>query len=237
LQASNSLNATIGNPYLKPEYADNGEVAYKTFIKGASINFSAFVRYNTNDIQQARFVRNDTIIAIFQNIGTEANFGTSIFASVPVNNNFSLNGGVDSYYRVLKNNSNDPFINASNRGLVLNIRVFGNYNLPNGWAIQFFCFFPGKSINLQGYRTNPLTQSLAVRKEILHKNASIGLGVDNFATPAYQVHSQLNSAYLAQYTTNTLYNFIVKATFSYKIGKLSQEKKNKKVSEEEDTPQ
>ena len=235
LQASNPLNATIGNPNLKPEYADNYELAYKTFIKSSSINLSTFIRNNTNDIQQARIVRHDTIIAIYQNIGSENNYGISIFVSVPFSNRFSINGGTDMYYRVLKNNSNDPFINATNQGLVRNYRLFGNYSFSNGWAIQFFSDFPGRSINLQGYRTNPISYSVGVKKDVMRKNGSIGFGVDNFATPSYQVHTQLTSAYLTQYTTNTLYLFAVKVNFSYRIGKLRQDKKSKTAQEEEET--
>jgi outer membrane receptor protein involved in Fe transport len=235
LQASNPLNATIGNPNLKPEFADNYELSYKTFMKGSSINLSTFIRNNTNDIQQARMVRHDTIIAIFQNIGAENNYGVSIFVSIPISSRFSINGGTDMFYRVLKNNSNDPFINATNQGLVRNYRLFGNYNFSNGWAMQFFSNFQGRSINLQGYRTNPISYSLSVKKDVLGKNGSVGLGVDNFATRSYPVHSQLTSAYLAQYTTNTLYLFAVKVNFSYKIGRLSQDRKAKKALEEEDT--
>jgi len=90
------------------------------------------------------------------------------------------------------------------------------------------CFFQGRNINLQGYRTNPISHSLSVKKEIFQKNGSIGLGIDNFFTPAYKVHSQLDSPYLSQYTTNTLYNFMIKATFSYKIGKLTQDKNQRR---------
>jgi outer membrane receptor protein involved in Fe transport len=225
LQASNSLNATQGNPNLKPEYANNYEIAYKTNIKNATLNISGYVRFNSNDIQPARIVRHDTIIAIQQNLGSEGNYGLSIFASVPVNDRFTINGGTDLMYRILKNNSTDPFINATNQGFTPNVRLFGNYNFEQGWSIQFFGIFQGRMYNLQGYRTNPINHSVSVRKEIFDKKGILSLGAENFATPSYQVHSQLNSAYLVQTTTNTLYNFIVKASFSYKIGKVTQANK------------
>jgi outer membrane receptor protein involved in Fe transport len=225
LQASNPKNATQGNPNLKPEYADNYEIAYKTNIKNATINFSTFVRYNTNDIQPARIIRHDTIISIAQNIGTEANYGISIFASIPVSSRFTINGGTDTFYRILKNNSPEPSLNATNSGITPNFRLFGNYNWPSGWSLQFFGFYQGKSYNLQGYRTSPINHSVSVKKSILGKNGSVSFGLDNFVTPSYQVHSQLNSSNLVQTTTNTLYNFIVKASFSYKIGKIKQERK------------
>lgn len=234
LQASNSLNASQGNPNLKPEYANNYEVAYKTNIKNATVNLSAYVRFNSNDIQPARIVRNDTIIAVQQNLGSEGNYGLSVFASVPVTDQFTLNGGADLMYRVLKNNSTDPFINATNSGFTPNFRLFGNYNFSEGWSVQFFGVLQGRMYNLQGYRTNPINHSVSVRKEIFGKNGTLSVGAENFVTPYYQVHSQLNSAYLLQATTNTLHNFIVKVSFGYKIGRVAQVTKKQLIEESND---
>ncbi len=232
LQASNPKNATMGNPNLKPEYTHLAEIAYKTNIKNATINLSAFMRYNTNDIQPARIIKGDTIISISQNIGTEANYGISIFVSVPISERFTINGGTDTFYRILKNNSPDPILNATMEGITPNFRMFGNYNFSSTWSFQFFGSYQGKSYNLQGYRTSPVTHSVSVKKNIWGKNGSLTFGVDNFATPTYQVYSNLKSPYLVQNTTNTLYNFIVKASFSYKIGRVTPDRK-KQLTEEE----
>ena len=91
----------------------------------------------------------------------------------------------------------------------------------------------GRNFNLQGYRTNPINHSLAVKKEIMRKSGTIGLGIDNFVTPSYDVYSELNSAYLKQSTTNTLYNFIVKVNFSYRIGRVQESKSKKELLDEE----
>jgi outer membrane receptor protein involved in Fe transport len=234
IQSANSINVTVGNPNLKPEYTDNYEIAYKTFVKNNPLNLSTFIRYNTNDIQQARSIRNDTVFSIFQNIGTEANYGFSAFMTVNVSKNFTLNGGADLFYRVLKNNSNDPYINASNHGFTKNFRLSGNYNLPKSWTIQFFSFFQGRNYNLQGYRTSPINHSISAKKDIFQKKGSIGFGVDTFITPTYHVHSTLESAYISQYTTNTLYNFIARVNFSYKIGKIQEGNRKKSLLDDRD---
>lgn len=232
LQASNPKSATQGNPNLKPEYTHLGEIAYKTNIKNASINMSVFTRYNTDDIQSARIIRHDTIISVSQNIGTEANYGISIFVSVPVSDKFTINGGTDTFYRILQNNSKDPSLSASNEGITPNFRMSGNYNFANDWSFQFFASYQGRSYNLQGYRTSPINHSISLKKNLWSKNGSITLGLDNFATPAYEVRSQLNSSLLDQTTKNTLHNFIVKVSFSYKIGKVFQDKKKQLVEED-----
>ncbi len=232
LQTSNSLNATQGNPNLQPEYADNYEIAYKTNIPKGTLNLSLYSRYNSNDIQPARIVQHDTIISRYMNIGTEGNFGFSAFASVNLTERFSLNGGADLIYRILKNNSNDPAVNATNSGFTPNFRIFGNYNFNRGWGLQFFTFFQGRSYNLQGYRTNVISHNVSVKKDILKKAGSFGVGIENFMTPSYNVLATLNSTYISQSTTTTLHNFIVKVNFSYKIGKKLSEK-HKKLTEEE----
>lgn len=232
LQASNPKSATQGNPNLKPEYANNYEIAYKTNLKNATINLSTFVRYNTNDIQPARIIRHDTIISISQNIGTEANYGASVFASIPVGDRFTINGGTDILYRILKNNSNDPTINAKNQGLTPNFRLFGNYNFSNSWSAQFFGFYQGRSFNLQGYRSATINHSISVKKSLFKKNGSITFGMDNFFTPTFQVHSNLNSTYLTQNSTTTQHNFLLKVSFGYKIGKITPDKK-KQLSDDE----
>jgi outer membrane receptor protein involved in Fe transport len=234
LQASNPKSATQGNPNLKPEYTHLVEIAYKTNIKNATINLSTFMRYNTNDIQPARIIRHDTIISISQNIGTEANYGISVFVSVPVSDHFTLNGVTDTFYRILKNNSPDPVLNATRQGLTPNFRMFGNYNFINGWSFQFFGGYQGRSYNLQGYRTSPINHSVSVKKNILGKNGSLSLGADNFVTPLYNIRADLNSPYLLQSTTNTLHNFMEKTSFSYKIGRVAQDHKKQLVEEDRD---
>jgi outer membrane receptor protein involved in Fe transport len=233
IQASNPLNASMGNPNLKPEYTGNYEIAYNTLIKKATFNISTYVRYNTNDIQQARTIKGDTIIAVAQNIGTEANYGMSVFVSVPFSNKFSLSGSTDLMYRILKNNSNDPSINASNRGFTPNFRLTGNYNFAPGWAMQFFGSYQGKNFNLQGYRTGVVSQSLSVKKDIWKKAGALSFAIDNFMTPSFNVYAVLNSAYIDQSTTTVLHNFMARISFSYKIGKLKVQEKRQNLGGED----
>jgi hypothetical protein len=132
----------------------------------------------------------------------------------------------------LKNNSPDPILNATNSGFTQNYRITGTYGFGKGWQAQLFLGFQGKSYNLQGFRTGVNTQSFAVRKDILKKAGSLGAGVDNFATPSFNVYNEVNSPYVVQHTTTTLYNLIFKINFTYKIGRQLQEKVRKLKAEE-----
>ncbi|MDO1450946.1 TonB-dependent receptor [Rhodocytophaga aerolata] len=222
IQASNPLNITVGNPDLNPEYTNNFELSYGTFIKSTSLNFSAFARNTTGSIQSIRDVlEGDIIRTTYQNIGSENAYGMSVFANVNLSNKFSLNGGTDVYYAMQANNVADPLYNASNQGLVYSLRGFGNYNLSNGWGLQLFGFYRGRQVQLQGYRGGFGIYSLSVKKDFANKKGSIGFGAENFLTSAIKMHSELNSPVLDQSSTNVMRNMSFKVNLSYRIGKMN----------------
>ncbi|MFM7431613.1 MAG: outer membrane beta-barrel family protein, partial [Flammeovirgaceae bacterium] len=72
IQQGNPLNISFGNPLLNPEYTNNYELGYNTFIKGTSLNISTFMRNTIGAIQSVR----DSIPGVkggiqttYQNIG------------------------------------------------------------------------------------------------------------------------------------------------------------------------
>ncbi|MGC4021612.1 MAG: TonB-dependent receptor [Cyclobacteriaceae bacterium] len=247
--ASNILNVSKGNPSLGPEYTNNYEISYNANIQNTSLNFSAFMRQTNNSIQQLRRTQRvvyngDTVTAIsttYGNIGTQNAYGGSIFANVSLSNKFSLSGGGDVYYAVLKNNDNTlidgvAIYNAKNQGWVYNVRMFGNYTITKGWGLQFFGFYRGNQVMLQGYQTSFRVYSLSLQKEFNEKRGSVGLGVENFATPTIKINSYTSSPILNQESYNKLYYFNFKINFSYRIGKINnnQPKKSKKSINNDD---
>ncbi len=222
LQASNPLNITQGNPDLEPEYTNNYEVSYNTFIKNTSLNFSAFMRNSRGSIQPVRSViGQDTILTTFQNIGQTDHYGMSLFSNINISNKFSLNGGVDTYYAVLENNVADPLYNAQNEGWVVSGRIFGNYNFTPAWGLQFFSFFRGRDVQLQGYRNGFRMYSLSIKRDFKDKKGSIGFGAENFFTPEMRMRNEINSPVISQSSVNTMRNMSFKINFSYRIGKLN----------------
>jgi outer membrane receptor for ferrienterochelin and colicin len=228
----NNNNFTIGNPYLDPEYTNNYELGYSTFIKGTSLNFTAFARNTNGAIQSLR----DTVIfepistteksirTTYANIGSESAYGTSVFASVNIGK-LMLNGGGDVYYAVLDNNSPEPQYRASNEGWVISGRLFGSYDLGKGYAAQFFGFGRGRNVQLQGYQGNFRMYSVGFRKEFNEKRGSVGFGIENFLQKSLKIKSETISPQLVQYNLNTMNNFSVRLTFSYRIGKMNMDQR------------
>ncbi|WP_375433595.1 TonB-dependent receptor domain-containing protein [uncultured Hymenobacter sp.] len=229
-QAANPLNVSQGNPELRPEYTNNYELGYNTFIKKTSLNFSVFARNTTGSIQAVRTSNFDTISTTFDNIGQENAYGGSVFANVNLNNKFTLGGGFDTYYAVLDNKLSDPIFQASNRGWVISGRMQGSYAFTKGWGLQFFSFYRGRQVQLQGYQGGFGVYSLGVKKDFNEKKGSIGVGADNFFTPRNNIRTEISSPILAQNSINVLYRTGFRVNMSYRIGKLSTAPPKRKKS-------
>jgi hypothetical protein len=239
LVVSNPKSTSSGDPTLSPEYTNNYELSYNKFINSTTINFSTFMRNTDNAITQVRDIQGNGVVhTTYKNIGIQDAYGFSLFANVNLSNKFSLSGGSDAYYATLKNpaTSTSDVYAGSNSGWVFNGRMFGSYSIAKGWGLQFFGFFRGRQVTLQGYQGAFRVYSLSLQKEFIQKRGSIGLGAENFATPSITIKSSSISPILNQQSANTLQYLNFKVTFNYRIGKLSmnQPKKSRKSINNDD---
>ncbi len=235
LQASNPLIQTQGNPVLRPEYTNNYELGYSTSFEQANLNFSTFMRNTTGSIQSVRTPLGDAnypgaVLITYANVGQENAYGGSVFVSKNSGSKFSINGGVDTYYAVLKNGVEDPNYSASNEGFVVSGRLFGSYALSKVWGLQAFGFYRGRQVQLQGFQSGFGVYSLSVKRDFSEKKGSIGFGAENFFTNSITIRNDISSPLLTQNSTNVLHNMSFKVYLSYRIGKLTvdQRPRNRK---------
>ncbi|WP_111672006.1 TonB-dependent receptor domain-containing protein [Algoriphagus litoralis] len=226
IEASNPLQISQGNPELDPEFTDNYELGYSTFIKGTTLNFTTFYRNTTGSIQAIRNVLDGGIISTtYDNIGQEQTIGTNLFANVNINNKLSLNGGFDLYYAMLDNGLSDPDFAASNEGFVISGRIFGNYTLPKNWQVQLFSFARGRQVQLQGTSGGFAVYGLSMNKQFAEKRGSVGFGVENFLAKEFIVRNEIITPTIVQNSLNATRNMNFKVNFSYRIGKLSMDQR------------
>ncbi|MCI0750721.1 MAG: outer membrane beta-barrel family protein, partial [Flammeovirgaceae bacterium] len=222
IQAANPLSRTIGNPNLEPEYTNNYELSYSTSIKGTSLNFSAFVRNTTGEIESFRTVVQDSIIETrYANVGLDNAYGLNIFANINIGSKFSLNGGTDVFYSVMDNQNPNADQAARNEGWVASGRIFGSYTLSKGWGFQFFGFMRGGRVQLQGFQGGFGMYSLSLKKDFNNKRGSLGFGFENFLTPSFKIRSELNSPTITQQSLNEMRRLSFRVNISYRFGKMS----------------
>lgn len=236
IQSSNPQSITVGNPSLNPEYTNNFELSYSTFIKGTSLNFSAFVRNTTDAIQSIRDTTTFNGVkgvsrTQYGNIGKEDAYGGSLFANVNISSKFTLNGGTDVYYAVLDNNNPNPIYTAKNNGFVYNVRMFGNYNFAPLYGIQFFGFYRGRQVQLQGVQGGFAMYSISLKRDFANKKGSIGAGVENFLNfNGWKVKNETVTPLITSNSTNVMNNLSFKVNISYRIGKLGFEQPKRRRS-------
>ncbi len=231
IQAANPLNITIGNPSLNPEYTNNFELGYSTYVKGIAINAATFARNTNNAIQSVRdILGRDTIRTTYQNIGREDAYGLNLNLNINIGK-LNVGTGGDIYYAVLNNNVPNPLYNASNQGWVYNVRLFGSYTLNKGWGLQSFAFYRGRQVQLQGIQGGFGIYSLALNKDFANKKGSIGFGLENFFSfSGITIKSELNSPVISQQSVNVNQNLSFRINFNYRIGKMSFDAPKRKKS-------
>ncbi|MBX2897676.1 MAG: TonB-dependent receptor [Cyclobacteriaceae bacterium] len=225
VQNANPLSETVGNPKLDPEFTNNFELGYSTFIKGTSLNLTGFVRNSNNAIQSLRQVVRDSVIqTTYGNLGIENAYGASIFSNISVGK-LSFNVGGDIYYADMLNPGSDLTPRVSNSGWVFSGRGFGSYTLGNGWAVQGFGFYRGRRVNLQGFQGGFGTYSVGVRKEFNNKKGSVGAGLENFLAPSMKIRNSVvtntGTQSINQNSFTEMRNFSFRVNVSYRIGKMS----------------
>lgn len=233
VNAANPQNISKGNPLLNPELTDNLELSLSTTIKKVYLNTSVFARQTNNAITQVRIPSDSIpggIITTFANVGFERTLGSNVFANVQLTSKWSVNGGVDVYYRTLEGQVvglDGRSTTQSNAGFVLGGRLMTQLQFGNGWGIQANSFVSGPRVQLQGQQGGMYMYSLGVRKDIAKKAGSIGLAAENFVG-GVQMTSTFSSATLQQVGVNRLYNQNIKLTFNYRIGKMTFEPRKRK---------
>lgn len=220
--SNNPLFQTIGEPTLDPEFTNNYELGYSTFVKGTSLNITGFYRNSDNAIQSLRsksIYGGDTIVTRYANIGSERAYGSSVFANVSVGK-LTLSGGGDIFYAMLDNNVPNLDERASNEGWVPSARMFGGYSFEKGWGLQFFGFYRGRRVLLQGIQGGFGIYSLAVRKDFANKKGSFGLGIENFFAKSITIRNETKTNTIDQSGFTTQNNISFRFNISYRIGKM-----------------
>lgn len=223
IQRANDLDVTVGNPELLPEYTNNYELSYSTLLKGVVLNVSGFARLTNDGIQSVRVpdeIEGVTVLkTTYENIGKDNAYGTSIFLNINAGK-LSLNGGTDVYYAVMDNNNPVDSLRAGNEGIAASGRISGSYNFSKGWGAQFFSFYRGRQIQLQGTQGGFYMYSLGIRKEFNEKRGSVGFGAENFLQSSLKMRTKLESPLVTQSRLNTRNMLGFRITFSYRIGKM-----------------
>ncbi len=222
IDASNPLNISFGNPELSPELTDQLELSTSFFKNSLYINVSTFARFTNNSIEKIRTTSPEGVITTtYGNIGDKKNYGMNVFGNITFFKKWQVSGGFDTYYSDLSNNSPNPALSASNSGFVVSGRLRSSWTIKNGWGVQVGAFARGRDVQLQGSQAGFRMYDAGIKKDFVNKRGSIGLAMENFLAPRFNMKTSLNSQTFTQENNNYLYNRGVRVNFSYRLGKMN----------------
>jgi outer membrane receptor protein involved in Fe transport len=233
---TDTFNIQVGNPNLQAEITNAYELGYSTFFKnGISLNASLYLRQTDNSIQAFVVPTPEGVnYTRFGNIGKNASYGMSLFGNAKFLKKGNVSGNVNVFYVDLESTSAE--LKAANASMMYNLNLNTSYAFENGFSAQMAGEFNSRRVTLQGRASAVANYSFAVRKEILKKNGSIGLSVDNPFNERITQRNSFTTPNVDQTGANYIYNRQVRVLASYKFGKVtgkSQPKKKKKISNDD----
>ena len=239
---SDPHNVSTGNPELRPEQGRRYELGYnKTFGNGGSLFVSANYRYNSDDIQTLATYypvldingTNYTDVTLTQryNIGSQTSIGGNIFGSVNLTQALSLRTNIQLGERT----NQSPGL-ATVSGFAFRGNLNASYKFGHDLIGEIFGNYNSSQKNIQGTRPAFGFYTLALRKDLFHKKASIGLTATNPFTKYVDQRSTLFGSNFNQSGLRRVPYQSFGITFGYKFGKLEFKKEKERNNDNEPAP-
>ncbi|GAB3318522.1 outer membrane beta-barrel family protein [Larkinella ripae] len=213
---SDSLNIQFGNPRLQPELTRRYQLSYARNATRFFTDISLFYNHNRNSIESIRTARPDGVFeSTWQNIGRNRRLGLSLNLSWKPSSRLNLSATFTPQYGWLESR----VLHLANRGLMRELVLNGSYKLPRGFSIDFYGFFEGNTLRLQGYRTGWKYYSLTFNRESTSQRFVMSLRLDTILTPHTFITEETRTDAFHQTQTYRVQNQHIRLTFSYKLGK------------------
>jgi outer membrane receptor protein involved in Fe transport len=229
-EIGNIRNISFGNPDLNPELSDNYELGFSTFLKGTSINISAFYNDISEVIQSVIYedpTRNATVTT-FENVGTQQNVGSNLFVSTELFKIWTVRGGLNANYFMSEGIIQGQAV--SNNAWLFSGNLSSNIKLPNDWMIDAFGFARPRRQTLQGYNPSFSIFGMGIKKQLWDKRGSIGLSIIEPFQARKPFESELGDENSDFYQRN-VFSIPFRSfglNFSYKFGQLDYKARQKR---------
>ncbi len=240
VNATDPKNLSQGNPYLQPEVADNFDLTYaKSFEDGSALNAVLFYHRSSQDIQPyiqyyPEFPLGDTVytnvsVSTPMNVGSENNYGLSVYGSIPIGKKINLRSNLSVFDRYITTGTlGGNNISSFNYRVNLN----ASYQVTPSFVMEFFGSFNSPRNEIQGRYPSFTSYNFAARKQFWKKKASIAFTTTN---PFGQYVNQASALSGTNFTQNSLRQLPYRSfgiNITYKFGKL-EFKKDKEENKEE----
>lgn len=218
-----------GNPYLRPQFTTNVEVAH-TF-KGA---FTTTLNYSfTNDVITQVMSQNDATRATIympDNISKFENFGVTVSASLPITSWWTSTNYLNIFRNRYFGNFQDGDLNKSQTAFTFNMD--NSLTFGKGWTAELSGFYQSASVDGIMFVKPMGMVSAGVQKTFFNDKASIKLSFsDIFRTNYYRTTiNYQNMDIRDEYRWDSK---MLTLTFTYRFGGIKEARERKTGIDEE----
>ena len=196
-------------------------------------NLTLFYNHSAHDIQPyTRFfptytvgdtTYKDVAVSTRENIGTEKNFGLNLFSTYSLTNKLDLRTNLFIFDKYIINR----FVSGAHRNsLDYRIHMNVSYQWTPKLVGEFFGMFRSKRHEVQGSYPSFYFYTLAFRRLLFNKKASIGISAANFLTGRLNQTEQITGQSFAYQSVRHIPFRSFGINFSYRFGKSNNQNKN-----------
>ncbi len=174
----------VGNPALRPQFANSFELGYKTNWNKGYFYSAAYHRFADGTITRISSIapNSNLIYAIFQNAGRSYNTGLEVFLTQEVAKWYSFNLNLNGYHNQINAFSVEnkyPIPNtfsADKQEIVSgNIKLNNTFNLPKNFDAQLTAIYLAPDIIPQGKIAQRFSLDLGIKKSLQKGKAELFL--------------------------------------------------------------
>lgn len=220
-------NVRVGDPYLKPEYAESIELGYALYKDKLTLTSSIYSRFSKDKLSRYRYVdTNQVSYSTWTNIDQSFAYGFELVANYKFNKKLRTNVSFNLNETILSDNSNQE-VDLSNSGVNWTLKGSVNYSPIKDLSFQVTGWYRGERVLSQGFAYPMGSLDAAVKKTFNKGKGTVSFRVsDIFNTKSWHMLIEEDSfVQEAQYSWESRQYWL---TVSYRIGKTGDFKKKRK---------
>jgi outer membrane receptor protein involved in Fe transport len=176
IQANDRQNITIGNPAVRPEFVNTGELSY-THTKGSlqwiSTAYYIYEDHTIKPFTQPSATDPTVLVTTFLNVKADIQTGIDNTLSVGVGKNLTVLANINPFYAAIQTLTTNSEVFNYNAKLNL------TYKFPLGITAQLSGTRDRRFPQVQGYRLPIWSADMAVRKSFMQNRASVVFSVND----------------------------------------------------------
>ncbi|HHT23420.1 MAG TPA: TonB-dependent receptor [Bacteroidales bacterium] len=171
---SSPTNVQIGNPGLNTEVNNSFSLNYGLFSQKFNFSTSAFHSFTNNSIEQFVYLKNDTTVTTYNNIGKNRNTGVSTYFR------WQITPAINTYFNGSTSYSFLSDGNNENKGFNYGGSLGSGITLPKDFRVNLFTGLFKMDVSLQGGGSHLFFYGLSANKSFLEKKLTVSLNASMF---------------------------------------------------------